>query len=280
MNITANSIHGAAPLSESIITAIARLVDDSQEESHRQPTHYDIGFLINKERLTEADPHKQGQTVGKRKRVQAVLTWAYQNNPPAGERLVAGLIATIQGLGGFRQDSPNFVGVDEIKNSTLAFEAAGYTLGTDGDLRATVLHNLSTADLTTVLDSYVKRAQRGVLDAALLTGTGKDLLEAVAAQVLVVRCGQYPQTTFPGLLGQAFVALDMATPQDPVKPTEPAHRRLERALYELGCAVNHLRNKEGTGHGRPFAPHLSAGQARAAVEAMGLVAMYMLDRLK
>lgn len=51
------------------------------------------------------------------------------------------------------------------------------------------------------------------------------------------------------------------------------------ALYELGCAVNRLRNKAGTGHGRPFLPDLSPHEVRSATEAAGVVASALLDAL-
>lgn len=38
------------------------------------------------------------------------------------------------------------------------------------------LQNLSGVELTKALKSYIHRAQRGIRDAALVTGTGKDLL--------------------------------------------------------------------------------------------------------
>lgn len=74
---------------------------------------------------------------------------------------------------------------------------------------------------------YLRRA------AALMTGTGKDLLEATAAHILVERNGSYPQTNFPGLLGQAFVALGMTTPRHPVVAGEPPQKKIERAMFDL-----------------------------------------------
>jgi hypothetical protein len=94
-----------------------------------------------------------------------------------------------------------------------------------------------------------------VLDAALVTGTGKDLVGAVAAHVLAERFGSYPQTAnFPTLLGQAFSATGLCAVKQP-NPTP--QQQLELALYELACAVNRLRNKQGTGHGRPFLPEVT-----------------------
>jgi hypothetical protein len=51
-------------------------------------------------------------------------------------------------------------------------------------------------------------------------------------------------------------------------------------LYEAGCAVNALRNKTGTGHGRPFVPSVSDDEARAAVQLIGIVSRLLLRALK
>jgi hypothetical protein len=51
------------------------------------------------------------------------------------------------------------------------------------------------------------------------------------------------------------------------------------ALYQLAIAVNRIRNKAGSGHGRPFIPDLTNAEIRAATEATGLVAGRLLDAL-
>ena len=123
----------------------------------------------------------------------------------------------------------------------------------------------------------MRRAKRGVGDAALITGTGKDLLEATAAHVLMQRFGSYPSSSnFPTLLGQAFIAVGLATSHEPSQPTDPPHKRMERAMYDMGCAINYLRNKEGSGHGRPWLPGITDADARAAVELMGVIAERLL----
>jgi len=58
-----------------------------------------------------------------------------------------------------------------------------------------------------------------------------------------------------------------------------AQQQFECALYELACAVNRLRNREGTGHGRPFLPNVTEPEARAAIESMGLIAEKLLSAL-
>lgn len=190
---------------------------------------------------------------------------------------MAALVALIRGNGGFRKGSPNFVGEDPILDAANAFQAEGYVLSRDGELYSRSIDTLSGVELTDALEAYVRRARRGSEDAALLVGTGKDLLEATAAHVISERFGKYPQQAhFPTLLGQAFTATGLATPQTPVQPGEPPQRRLERTLYEGGCSVNALRNKLGTGHGRPWLSNVSDDEARTAIQLIGIVAGFLL----
>lgn len=269
----------SAPLNDAVIVAVSQLVDDSQTE-RRDPSHYDLESLIRRHGLTAGDPKSQGQTVGKTKRVRATLSWAYENDEEPGGRFVYGLVSLIQGHGGFRESSSNFVGREAIQNCIDVFNAEGFALSLDGQLRPKVLDTLSGAALTDALRAYVRRATKGAEDAALLTGTGKDLLEAIAAHIVQQKFGSYStQSNFPTLLGQAYAALGLATPQDLPQVGEGPEKRVERAMFELACSVNALRNKQGTGHGRPWLPTVSASQARMAVEAMGIIGERLLDIL-
>jgi len=275
--------HGlsVAPLSDAIIIALAKLVDDSQEEGWREPNHSDIDELVSRANLDEADPKKSGKPVGKAKRIRAILNWAFVNNHSAGEFFVGALISVICGYGGFRDSSHNYVGKDAIQSAINAFRAEGYNLSYDGELGPMVLDNLTEDELTDALMAYVRRARKGMLDAALLAGTGKDLLEAVAKHVLNIKWNQGNKILdFQTLLGQAFVALDMTTPGHKKNLKMNPISKYECALYELGCAVNSLRNKEGTGHGRPFLTSISPEEASNAVQAIGLIAEYMLMKLR
>jgi hypothetical protein len=111
----------------------------------------------------------------------------------------------------------------------------------------------------------------------LLAGTSKDLLEATAAHILVERNGTYPQgANFEGLLGMAFVAVGLATPQHPIQPSESPQCKAERAMFSLACGVNAMRNKLGTGHGRPWLTNITDIEARAAIQFMGTIAEWLL----
>ncbi len=150
--------------------------------------------------------------------MRAVLSWALEHSPDSGGKLVAGLVAHVRGCGGFHLDSPNYIGDDAWRDAAAAFRAEGYELSSDGTLGPLVLDSLSGTALTEALGAYVRRAQRGALDAALVTGTGKDLVEAVASHALVELWDRRPQTTFAALLGQAFVAVGFATPEHKPEP--------------------------------------------------------------
>lgn len=269
-----------APVNDAIMIAVAHLVDDAQSRT-REPSHSDIEFHINRNGLGPGDPNNHGQTVGKAKRVRAVLYWGVENLPDKAEALVAALISLVRAKGGFRPGSPNFVGEEAILDAREAFRSEGYVLSDEGELFPSTLDDLTSVAMTAALEAYVRRAQRGSEDGALLVGTEKDLLEATAAHVITEKFGSYSyQSNFPTLLGQAFTALGLATPHDSPQPGEPPHRRVERCLYELGCAVNALRNRTGTGHGRPFLPALSDDEARAAVQQMGMISGLLLRALK
>jgi hypothetical protein len=266
----------SAPLNDAVIVALSQLVDDAQSE-RRDPSHHDLESVISRHGLSAGDPKSQGQTVGKAKRVRATLSWAYGNDEESGGQFVYGLISLIQGLGGFRDSSSNFVGQEAILNCVAVFDAEGFELSSEGHLRPKVLATLAGAALTVALKSYVRRAAKGAEDAALLTGTGKDLLEAIAAHIVQQKFGSYStQSNFPTLLGQVYAALGLATPQDQPQPGEGPEKRVERAMFELACSVNALRNKQGTGHGRPWLPTVSDSQARMAVETMGVIGERLL----
>jgi hypothetical protein len=139
---------------------------------------------------------------------------------------------------------------------------------------------LQYSELTDALLGYARRAQQGAEDAALVAGTGKDLLEAIAAHVLMTMRGGYPTSAnFQALLGMAFIALDLAVPEIPEAQGESPIRAMERGLFATALGVSRVRNKQGTSHGRPWIPTLTDAEAKAAIESVGTVASYLLAKL-
>jgi len=270
-------------LTEDIIVAVSKLIDDSMS-NRRDPSHSDLEFQIKKYGLEQGDPKAQGQTVGKAKRVRYVLNWALEFNIDSGEKLLVALLNLVRGVGGFRKGSSNYVGEEEIINLQQILKNSGYYLDDTGNIGHLILDNITEFEMEEALWNYVRRAKKGQEDAALLTGTSKDLLEAVAAHVLVKLWGTYPQTVnFPTLLGQAFVALGLKTSLeeiDQANPVKKAKIKMETSLYQLGCSINLLRNKTGTGHGRPFVPEIPHEDARLAIEGMAIISEYLLNKIK
>jgi len=268
------------PISDQIIVSLSKLIDDSQVES-REPTHYDLEVQIGKADLTKADPKHQGQVVGKAKRLRATLNWAIENNPQAGGKLIDLVLSHVRAVGGFRETSPNYVGREQILNAISAFDSEGYSLSETGDIRPKILDSLKGRDLTEALHAYALRAKKGSEDAALLSGTGKDLLEAVAKHIIQIKFGYHPtNANFPTLMGQAYAALQMATPETPKELNETAIKEYERAIFNMALAINRVRNKEGTGHGRLCISALSEKDAHSIIESVGIVTEFLIERLK
>jgi hypothetical protein len=268
-------------LNEAILQAVARLVDDAG--ATREPSHSDLEDLFRRVGVIAGDPHRDPAVrVGKQKRVRQVLRWAMDNDLAAGTYAITELIGMIRGLGGFRPDSPNYCGEDTIATCIAAFADEPVELTSDGLFRPRSFAGLAGRGLSDALRSYVTRAQRGYEDSVLVAGTDKDLIEATAGHVLTELYGTYSTDNFPTLLGQAFLALGLAAQrsQPDVGGLEGARAAATVSLYELGCAVNRLRNRAGSGHGRPFVPDLTAAEIRAATEVAGLVAGRMLDALE
>jgi len=266
-------------LSDEIISAIAHFFDEGAG-----PTHDELGRMIRRAGLEAADPRlgPDGDTVGKTKRVREVLSYALDRDREAGDRLVRSLVGAIKAAGSFRQGSASYAGEQVITAAREAFRAAGYELDPEGNLRPSTLENLEGPELTEAIRAYIRRAQAGSDDAALLVGTGKDLLEATARHALAVATGSYPSTyDFPTTLYQAFDRLSLAVPPQDLaaKLDRDPSRAIEQCLWLLGVTVNRLRNAEGTGHGRPFPAGVTAEQGRRAIQSMGLVSQLLLDAL-
>jgi hypothetical protein len=268
------------PLNDLVIVAVAKMVDDSQSET-REPSHNDIEYSFERAGLLDCDPKRSGKAVGKSKRVRAVLSWALENDINAGENLVHLLLSSVKSCGGFRPSSKNYIGDEPIANLREVFRDEGYSLSADGVINRIILENLDSIEMNNVLRAYARRAIKGVDDAALLAGTSKDLMEAVAAFVIEQIWGSYSQhDNFPTLIGQAFTALGLSTSHGGLQQDEPAFKSVERALFELACTINKLRNKEGTGHGRPFQSNVSNAEAKLAIESIGVISEFLLLKLQ
>lgn len=264
-------------INDEIVSVIARFF-----EGGAGPSHEELTRLIGRVGLRHADPRttQPNEQVGKMRRLREVLSFAIDSDPPAGEKLIHAVIGAVRSYGAFRPEAPGYAGSDQVEAARVAFKSQGYELDPAGELHPAVLDNLEGAELTHALQNYVRRAQRGSTDEALLVGTDKDLMEAVARHVLVTRVGTYPMHgRFDATLWQAYEAAGLTTPD--MKAIESLESDPERALAQvcwlMAVVVNRLRNAEGAGHGRPFPPSVSQKTARLATIAAGLVTQLLLD---
>jgi hypothetical protein len=264
-------------LTRELAQAAAALVHQDTPISHDQ-----LDRLFSGVGLASGDPGAAGH--GKTKRLRAVLDYAMAGDRKAGARLVARLVASLRGCGGFRADAASFIGEAGYLNLRDAFRASGFDLDRGGEIRQRVLDENDALESDEVLLSYVRRIQRGVDDAPLLTGTGKDLLEAAARRALHRAGRTYPGHDFPGVLYHAFAAAELPAPSSRAIQTlgaelngDPRPRVCE-LLYLLGLTLNQLRNREGTGHGRAFLPSIDDDEAKTAAKSMALISEILLQR--
>lgn len=252
----------------------------------RGPSHDELSRMFERANLIHVDATKNsnGDPIGKEKRCRAVFAYALDNDHDAGVELLELIIYAVRSARGFVPTSENYVGEETFKALKEALEREGYLLDEKGKIGVLLLDRLNGVELTNALKMYVERARRGSQDAALVTGTGKDLLEATARHVLVSLQGSYPeQSNFPMTLYMAFDRLGLGVPeqqdykaindQDPIKG-------VEKAMFLLGLAVNRLRNAEGVGHGRPFLSSISEIDSYTAIEAMGIISEYLIKRME
>lgn len=127
MTAVAEATGPLPPLSDAIITAVSRLVDD--RDNRRDPSHSDLTSHIRRAGLATAD---LTTPAGKEKRIRAVLGWAIQNDETAGRAFVGYVVAEIRGCRGFRAESVNYVGADAIENARGAFRSEGFASPSTG----------------------------------------------------------------------------------------------------------------------------------------------------
>lgn len=266
-------------LDTSILVSFARLFEQSSLV-YRKPSHSEISKVLQDLNIADLDPKIADPSLNKVKRVEFLLYTLTSEDIDStkGQDLFFRLLDLLRGYRGFRADSDNYVGKEAFENFKYVLKSSGIFIDDGGNIIPVILDSLTESEYEEALLKYIRRAKKGSMDAALLVGTSKDLLEAVSYHVIFKKMGTYKQKHFPTLLGLAFNCLGMTTPAD---KGEFSHvERMESSFYELGCSINNLRNREGTGHGRPFLPSIADHEATAAIESMGMISEYMMKKLE
>jgi Abortive infection C-terminus len=131
------------------------------------------------------------------------------------------------------------------------------------------------------LDESMTRLRASAADPALLIGTAKDLLEAVAKFVLEeTGMPVPPKSSFDSLWHIARERLGILPDRvDRSLPGYEAIRAIPQSSWTIAKNVNDLRNLQGTGHGRTLPTGVTEDLALLVVREACSVAEYMLRRL-
>lgn len=193
------------------------------------------------------------------------------------------LVAVLRARGSFDPKSEHFAGPAVLGATQRAFYDLGWQLDDGGELYPVALAGLEGRQLSDALKAYVRRIQRGTSDTALTIGTAKDLLEAAARHVLVEATGDYDERQgFPAAFVRACVARGIAIPPTTLVDAVEAdpYAALEQSLVMAALAINNLRNREGTGHGRPQPSRAQRRQGVLAAQAAAVVCYVLLPELE
>lgn len=266
-------------LDPGVIVSFARIVEQSSS-FYRKPSHNEISKVLHDLSIADLDPRIDDPGLSKVKRIEFLLYTLTSEDiySTKGQELFFRLLDLLRGYGGFREDSENYVGKEAFENFLYVLKSSGIFIDEGGNITPVILDNLTESEYEEALIKYIRRAKKGSMDAALLVGTSKDLLEAVSYHVILKRMGTYKQKHFPTPLGLAFNCLNMTTPAYKGEFSHVA--KMESDSYELGCSINKLRNQEGTGHGRLFLPSIADHEATADIEVMGMISDYMMKKLE
>ena len=144
------------------------------------PSHTALTSAFAQAGYSDADPY-DGTLPNKERRVQAVVAVAARRQTRARE-LVDAILTQLRVFGAFDAERVGY-DRDAIRTAQRALRRIGWQLDDDG-----YLSPLGIADMATggrdALDEQLNRLRRATDDPALLLGTAKDLLEAVAKFVL------------------------------------------------------------------------------------------------
>jgi hypothetical protein len=248
--------HDAVVTNIDLIELGSALGDFFESDGTRRvgPSHDELDGAIARAGLAAGDPRRASPVIGKTKRIRQVLVYATDHDPAAGLKLAVTVVSLMRADGMFIPAAESYVGDAKVEALRRAFLGLGFDLSANGAVRPLVIDNLTGTQLTDALRAYVNRINLNPDDAPLQIGTGKELDEAAARQVLEERTGSYATSgragSYPVTLAQAFTVLGLAVPGN-VDLNDDPHRAVQECLFLLSVAVNRLRNDAGSGHGRP-----------------------------
>jgi hypothetical protein len=213
--------------------------------------------------------------LNKEQRVQIVVRAAVRR-PARSRDLVEGLLTALRV--GNQFDRPDTEARVRVRTAQSAFRRAGWALSDDGTLAPAGAIDLETGGRQ-ALDEQLDRLRRSTDDPALLIGSAKDLLEAVAKFTLEELGSPAPQD-FNQLWYLARDRLGVHPTQVVGDAPGAAQvRKILGASWTIAEQVNELRNLQGTGHGRTLPTGVSAEVALLVVREACWLAQFVLSAL-
>lgn len=218
------------------------------------PRHTDISAVFGQFGFDDVDPYDPVEgTPNKETRVRVVIGAAV-GRPRRARPLIEGLLAEMRAHGSFERSSSAY---DELSVQSLrqALLRTGWELTDGGTLGPVGIIDVQTGGRQAI-DDQLGRLHRATDDPALLLGTAKDLLEAVAQSVLEEL--EFPYRAKADYAELWYLARERLGihPRDidVSVPGGPHVRQILQSAWAIADSVNALRASHGTGHGRTLLP--------------------------
>ena len=262
----------SAPVNAEIGAALGRFFHGGSG-----PSHTSLSSAFAQAGYGEDDPY-DGSFPNKERRVQVVVA-AAARRPVRARELVEAILTQLRVAGMFDSEFTSYQ-PDAVRALQRGLHRIGWQLDAGG-----YLSPLGVADMTTggrdALDEQLDRMRRASDDPALLIGTAKDLLEAVAKFVLEELGALYnPKADFAELWYLARSRLGIHPKQvDGSLPGASVIQTVMQSAWNIADSVNQLRNLQGTGHGRTLPTGVTAEMALLVVREACSIAEYVLMTL-
>ncbi|MFD3352695.1 abortive infection family protein [Streptomyces fradiae] len=259
------------PLTDEVAAALAQFFHAGAGPSHSRLTSAFTGAGYSAD-----DPYDARlQTPNKETRVLTVCRAAIRR-PQGAAKLVENLLLSLRMRDAFTGDEHEA----DVRRLRQSLRRAGHELDQSGYTSPIGDIDLSTGGRE-ALEEQLERIRRSTDDPALLLGSAKDLLEAVAKFALEEEHMLPPgNPNFNQLWYLARERLGVLPQQ--VSEDLPGAKQAKKILgssWVIAEQVNELRNMQGTGHGRTLPTAISASLALMVVREACSVAQFMLTQI-
>lgn len=246
------------------------------------PSHANLDTVFARVGCSDADPAppevrqmdraRGRQSTNKEQRVNAVFRAAVRGGK--GRELCEAILELL------RLRSTDFRD-EEAGPLRRALERCDFTLTEDGYLEVSGLATVTSHADRPAIEDQLARLRRAQDDPGLMLGTAKEMLESTAKYVLEELGSPPPANSdFSQLVYLARERLRIR-PED-VAVSSPETEAVKKILGASGVIaeqVNHLRNREGTGHGRTVPSGVSESVAYLVVREACSVVELMFSTL-